>query len=183
MADENCWELQKEEVLLLKSMYCGEGECLVTCVSNSLCFPPSVLSDEALIRTKELSDNELIHISIRLNEPGSSHTADVEVKFTLPKGYPKYEPPIISIAGKHIPSEHLIELSEQASTHSKALLPGACLYDTLQKIKDNVMSMRSYDPVDSYESLDRGQRDTLAASQNLIKSLCVYVCVCECCQG
>lgn len=174
---ETCWLLQKEEILLLRSIYCGEGECLVSCVTSN--DSSSEMTEDALISTKNLSENEFIHICIKLHaQTHSPGGTDVEVGFTLPKGYPKCEAPNISITSKHMTKERSIGLSQKAEMHSRLMLPEACLYDALQKINDDIIGVGSPDPACSSE-LCKGQvtlatgkgQNTSAESQNLLKCI------------
>lgn len=165
MEDHCWWELQKQEMLLLKSIYSREGECLVT-LSSDGCSAPSVLSEDALVNSQTPSGNETAHIHVRL--PSQTCDMDVEVIFLLPRGYPQCEPPTISIRSKHMTLEYLTQLAENATRHSKTLLPSACLFDIIEKIKDDILMSASDDRADSLKGHHKAQSSS-DASQNRSK--------------
>ena len=175
MDDPSCWQLQKDEILLLMSIYCGEGECLVSCVSNNGCSKTTTeMTEDALsaIKDEDLSETDFISIRIKLEaQINSSGDYNVEVEFCLPKRYPKYDPPNISITSGHMTEEQLIRLLENAELHSSTLLPEGCLYDTLQKIQDDVMSIQSFHPVPLSEEFRESRDDAPVISKTSVSLL------------
>lgn len=143
-----CWQVQKEEILLLKSIYCAEGECVVTCCSTDGSGPPTVLTEETLTDTECPSERTSLCVSITLHI--EAHFPDgiaLKVAFVLPKGYPRYDPPSMSLSCITFSREQLMELTQKATQHSEMLVPEASLFDILEKIKDDVMGLRLPDPV------------------------------------
>ena len=143
---ESCWDLQKEEILLLMSVYCGEGECVVTSrtpQSSTAALLEEEVAMDALCDMRE-PGQATFDVSVKLALEGE---ADVLVRFSLSSLYPKSDAPTISVTSPHMASEDLALLAQHTTSHSTTVLPRPCLLDILEKIKDNIMTVRLRDPM------------------------------------
>lgn len=151
------WHVQKEEILLLMSVYCGEGECAVSYEPAHSDFPPK---KERLVKMETLCDmhepapwnnsgeGKFFNIYVKLQvQTEFEQSIDVQVTFSLPKLYPNIEVPVISISSDHVIQEDLSRLTKRANSLSKALLPQPCLLEILAEIKDDIMGVRLCDPI------------------------------------
>ena len=170
--ERECWQLQKEEVLLLMSVYCGEGECVVTYGPAHSETPPKekLLLMDALCNMHEppppTNGDDVFHVDVKLQvQTGPEWNVDVLVQFYLPKLYPKSEVPVISISSDLVVQEDIAQLAKRANSHSMTPFPQPCLLDILAGIKDDVMRMRLCDPI--ARSQRANVQSTLATNQNI----------------
>lgn len=143
---ESCLQMQKEEILLLQSIYCGENECSVFLKEQQYSYKTAydVMSQDEVTP----SDKENIHISIKF-QMQANHKHNVEVEMTLPKRYPILEPPNISIFCNHIPQWKVIEVTQNSQLYCRGRLPEPCLFDSLEQIKEDLFKLELSDTPES----------------------------------
>jgi hypothetical protein len=158
---ETCRQLQEEEILMISSIYCKEGEFLAydvdtastrACLSAGTTGTTGCTCEEAcsagdsLCRAKAPLDKETvcIHIKLQVHE---AHSLDlgVTVQCILPKLYPRLESPNITISSRHMPTDYLIELNCRISLHCKTFIPEPCVFDVLEWIKAELVKLESPD--------------------------------------
>lgn len=153
---ETCWKLQVEEIVLLRSIYCGAGEFLAYFVPTDC--PPhgryteectalwesSAEDDTCLPRAPSEMETVRICIKLQVHAP-LDRDVGAMVQFYLPKLYPHLEPPEVTISSQYAPTGCLMDLSGRISSHCKALLPQPCLFNILEEIKTELMKLESSD--------------------------------------
>lgn len=160
------WQLQKEEILLLMSVYCGEGECVVTCKPESPSMEQLRVDDLSDLEEEDTGKMRTFCVCVKLAvltdlEP----SINVQVQFSLPHLYPISEVPVISITSDHVGLEDLTELTQGAISHSTSLLPQPCMLDVLEKIKDDIMRVQLCDTM-RWSDNHANVQSTLATNQN-----------------
>lgn len=202
--EETCWQLQGEEILLLRSVYCDAGEFLAYCVpidsasshstdcaasgcpysrntekcstllewsaEDIVCLPRALLEKETLLSvyiklqvpTQTPSDQTKVDATI---------IYDATVQFSLPKLYPKLEPPEITITSRNVNKECLMNLNARISSHCKALLPEPCLFEALEEIKAELMKLELSDTPGVSQEPEKGQF-ALSAGKKLNSAPC-----------
>ena len=159
---EICWQLQEEEMLLLRSIYCRPGEFLAynaPCpTSASSIGSEGCIAEDSSCPIRPPSEQETVCVCIKLqmHAPCGQDSA-VTVQCSLPKLYPKLESPGITISSHHLPNEYLMELNCKISSHSKALLPEPCLFDILEEIKGELVKLEPPDTPGLTEHPEKAQ--------------------------
>lgn len=142
----SCWQLQREEVLLLRSIYCGEGECLVFQEKDGhlISSGSDTEEDDSLLSEEPREVSIVITFQIQTEKGlGISMT----VRFTLPQLYPKFQPPHISLSSNQITQVGISKILQDVESYSRTLQPEPCLMDTLARIRDVVMTLEQNDLV------------------------------------
>ena len=144
------WKVQREEILALKSIYCGPGECFLLSPHT---FTQLECSDQSGFRNDVHSFpvSLVFRLAIPIDqEVASSNKASqkdlkMTVTFQLCESYPEISPQII-VSSEHIHKTGLNELQQNALAYACSLKPEPCLFSILEMLKDNAMEMIANDP-------------------------------------
>ena len=141
------WEVQREEVLALKSIYCGPGECTLLSPHT---FAQLECSDQSGCRNDVHSFPVSLEFRLAVpidQEVTSSNKAGqkITVTFQLSESYPEISPQII-VSSEHIHTACLDALQQNALAYACSLKPEPCLFSVLEMLKDNAMEMVANDP-------------------------------------
>ena len=134
------WEAMKEELLSLKSIYCGKGECEVVSPSN--------LSFENLDHIEpDISEGIIIQILVYPSiEQVATQKLCLSVLIHLGSTYPQDAPTITQISSKHF-SKHVTDsIHERLNIFVKTLQPEPRLFETLEHLKEDVLELVARDP-------------------------------------
>ena len=144
------WEAQRDELLALRSIYCEEGECEV--------IAPANVSFETLPTAEPNGFASPDHggIVVRINIGVQLQIMQVEqatvpqglclsIVFHLGAGYPEEPPAVTEISSKDLPS-HVTEcIHKRLSTFISSLQPEPCLFDALERLKEEVVDLVAQD--------------------------------------
>ena len=142
------WEAQRDELLALQSIYCGEGECEV--------IAPANLSFENL-HTAEPNDFaspdyggivirvNVVHLQVEQASVRHDQGLCLSIVFHLGAAYPREPPTVTEISSKYLPS-HVTEcIHKRLIVFIGTLQPEPCLFEALEKLKEEVMDLVAQD--------------------------------------
>ena len=143
------WKVQRDEILALKSIYCGPGECILLSPHT---FTQLECSDQSEFRNDVHSFpvSLVFRLAIPIDqEVASSNKASrkdlkMTVTFQLCESYPEISPQII-VSSEHIHKTSLNKLQQDALAYACSLKPEPCLFSVLEMLKDNAMEMIAND--------------------------------------
>lgn len=130
--------VQKEEVLSLMSICCGEGEFTL----NS---PHSLTELETLSDFSEETGNStpLISLTVKTVVPicdARAQTVEIHTTFELPKSYPE-EAPLIQLSSVDLSTEILVTLQQKARMFAETLRPDPSMFPVLCWLQDSIAEL------------------------------------------
>ncbi len=152
-------EVQKDEILSLMNIYCGEDEC-------KLKMPPSLAELERLCETSVETGNDAhpISLTVKLVVPvgdGDAMSQPVKVftTFDLPRAYPG-EVPVIQLSSADLQTGSLVELQQKAIAFAEVLRPDPSMFSILSWLHDRVAELLANDPLIQERREERIQDNT-----------------------
>ena len=131
------WFSQKEELNALRSIYSGDGECVLVSPSKD-----TISFDELL--DKDVLPSCLWPLVLNINLPSSCHFS-LTVTFQLDTTYPNVSPQLISLESDQLTEVCLSSLKKRAILFAATLQPEPCLFDILEWLKDSVSDITESD--------------------------------------
>ena len=138
----SCWEAKIDELLALKSIYCGEGECEV--------ISPPGLSFENLasIESSDSIPRDVDNISVRIlvyasveHVQQTTHRLCVSIVFNLDSKYPHNAPGTITeLSSEHLPKHVTESIHKRLNLFITTLQPEPCLFEALQWMKEELLT-------------------------------------------
>ena len=144
------WAIQREEVLALKSIYCGPGECTLLSphtFTQLECSDQSGCRNDVHFFPVSLEFRLAVPIDQKVTSSNKAGQKDLKitVTFQLSESYPEISPHII-VSSEHIQKTCLDALQQNALAYACSLKPEPCLFSILEMLKDNAMEMVANDP-------------------------------------
>jgi len=141
------WSIQREEILSLKSIYYGPGECIL--------LPPYTFAQLEQCDQLECCQDvpsSPVSLELKLTIPHDQEVLQscsgvtITVTFELSRSYPELNPQSIVLSSECIGKAALDELQQNMLSYAHLQQPEPCLFSILEMLKDSTMEMIANDP-------------------------------------
>ena len=158
------WEARLDELLALKSIYCEEGECEIISPS-SLSFGELTASKPSDCTISDIKSTAMcICIKLSCEQVTTHRLCSLAVVIDLGSNYPQDAPTISEISSEQLPKHVTDGVLERANIFVTTLQPEPCLFEALERIKEEVLNLGTWDQwLPPCDGLTKGDGDVRSA--------------------